>query len=296
MKDQIEILGVDLLDQERELVESFRRRADQLGISLVWHYLLDLSWIARRLGNPSGRYILDAGAGTGVMQWWLADRGAEVLSVDRQSRRDLSMRFRMAYRVEGLSNTDLTNPYLLAWRRVRDKRLSKRERFLAPIRALGAGVLASVYRKAPGSVILCHDDLGKLEEIPDNMMDAVVSVSALEHNNPNQLGAIVDELMRVIKPGGCLIATLGAARDHDWFHKPSKSWCYTDRTLRQVFRLSDTVQSNYSQYDDLFAGLRTCDELSKNLSPYYFKSGNNGMPWGVWDPKYQSVGILKVKP
>ena len=43
------------------------------------------------------------------------------------------------------------------------------------------------------------------------------------------------------------------------------------------------------------AELRDSNELRAGLSPLYFRSGNNGMPWGRWDPKYQSVGIIKTK-
>jgi hypothetical protein len=41
--------------------------------------------------------------------------------------------------------------------------------------------------------------------------------------------------------------------------------------------------------------LRACTELRENLASFYFRSGENGMPWGKWDPQYQSVGVLKVK-
>jgi len=102
--------------------------------------------------------------------------------------------------------------------------------------------------------------------------------------------------MRVLKPGGKLIATLGAAKDQDWFHEPSKGWCYTEATLRDIFELNPECPSNYDQYDELFEALCNCTELHDNLADFYFKSGNNGMPWGIWDPKYQPVGVVKVKP
>lgn len=54
-------------------------------------------------------------------------------------------------------------------------------------------------------------------------------------------------------------------------------------------------RSNYDRYDELFEALRGCSELRDNLPDFYFKSGNNGIPWGVWDPRYQPVGVVKVK-
>jgi hypothetical protein len=91
------------------------------------------------------------------------------------------------------------------------------------------------------------------------------------------------------------LATLGAARVADWFHLPSKGWCYTEATLRSCFDLPISARSNYSQYEKLFKSLRDCNELKANLASFYKQSGENGMPWGVWDPQYQVVGVCKVK-
>jgi hypothetical protein len=101
--------------------------------------------------------------------------------------------------------------------------------------------------------------------------------------------------MRVLKPGGMLLATLGATRDQDWFHEASKGWCYTDASLRRLFELSDGAASNYPEYDHLMNSLRNCTELRSGLAGFYYRSGNNGMPWGIWDPKYQTVGVKRVK-
>ena len=134
-----------------------------------------------------------------------------------------------------------------------------------------------------------------MPEIVSDSVDAVVSISALEHNPPEELKACVSELMRVLKPGGRLVATLAAARDKDWYHEPSKGWCYTEATLRDIFGLQPDCPSNYDRYDELVLDLRNCVELRDSLADFYFRSGNNGMPWGIWDPKYQPVGVLRVK-
>ena len=135
-----------------------------------------------------------------------------------------------------------------------------------------------------------------MPDIADGSIDGVVSVSALEHNTPEGLRACVAELMRILKPGGKLVATLGAARDRDWFHKPSRGWCYTEEGLRSIFDLPAECPSNYDRFDQLFTELRTCSELQDNLAEFYFASGDTGMPWGKWDPQYQPVGVVKVKP
>jgi hypothetical protein len=68
--DRIEILSVDLLDQNRALVEDLKRLAKSLNLEFGWHYLLDLSWILSLLGDVDSLQVMDAGAGTGILQWY----------------------------------------------------------------------------------------------------------------------------------------------------------------------------------------------------------------------------------
>jgi ubiquinone/menaquinone biosynthesis C-methylase UbiE len=293
-QESIQILPVDLLDQNRSTVEWLKKLASTLGIGLGWHYLLDLSWILAQLGDVQGKHILDAGAGLGLMQWALAERGAEVTSVDRASRAELSLRFRAAYQLEGKRPEDLA-PATLVLKRNVDQSPGLGRKVRAGLRGLAGLVKIALPKSTPGKVIVYNTELRHLALIPDNSMDAVVAVSALEHNPPKDLAEVVKELMRVLKPGGKLLATLGAARYEDWFHQPSHGWCYTRQTLAQLFRLSMDTASNYDHYDEILATLKNCSELRDNLAPFYFQSGDNGMPWGVWEPLYSPVGVCKVK-
>jgi len=65
--------------------------------------------------------------------------------------------------------------------------------------------------------------------------------------------------------------------------------------LQKAFDFSSEVPSNYGEYDRLMIALVNCQALRDNLASFYFRSGENGMPWGVWDPQYQSVGVCKIK-
>jgi 2-polyprenyl-3-methyl-5-hydroxy-6-metoxy-1,4-benzoquinol methylase len=290
MEDKIEILPVSLLEQHRDLVHELRQLASSLRLEIGWHYLLDLVWIINQLKIRENMQIIDAGAGIGIMQWYLAQQGVSVLSIDRESRTYLPVRFRVRYSVTGKTENDLSSISRTVLHQIGDQGLFKS--LTGTAREIVRGLND---RNKSGQVVIYSSDLVDLADVPSCSQDSLVAVSSLEHNPPQVLQQVVVELMRVIKPGGVLLATLGAARDEDWFHEPSKGWCYSADTLKQIFNLSPHVPSNYEQYDSLFSELRDCNELRDNLASFYFKSGDNGMPWGNWDPQYQPVGICKIK-
>lgn len=290
-EEKIEILSVDLLDQYRQQVEDLKRFAKSLRLEFGWHYLLDITWTIQNLGSPDGLVVMDAGAGVGVMQWYLANQGAKVYSVDRTGRQLLPLRYRTRFHVSGMRPDDLFPPSKVITQRFnQNKGLSK---LTSTLRELADSLGKP---NSSGCVIIYNQDLANLVDIPDNSLDAIVAISALEHNTPDGLSEVVREMLRTLKPGGHLIATLTAARDEDWWHEESKAWCYTDRSLRDVFDFPEETPSNYDKYDEFFATLEECAELRDNLASFYYKSPDNGMPWGIWNPKYQPVGICKRKP
>jgi SAM-dependent methyltransferase len=146
-----------------------------------------------------------------------------------------------------------------------------------------------------GHVAIYNQDLADLKDIPNNSIDIVASVSALEHNSPENLSKVVKELIRILKPGGSILATLTASHSTDSWHAPSAGWCYTAETIRQLFGLPEDIPDNYRFYDQIMTGIRNHAELRDNLARFYFESGQNGMPWGIWDPQYLPVGVWKVK-
>lgn len=296
-QEKIEILSVSLLDEHRSLVSELKQMAKSLRIEFGWHYLLDLTWTIHSLGAVAGKTILEAGAGVGLLQWYLAQAGAQVLSVDRLSRQTLPVRYRNRFQARGLRATDLDpdrralahgftrplpGPFYRRW----------------AVRTLAFGRDLASYlptRRSPGSVVIYNQDLTHLADIPNDSLDAAVAISALEHNDPQDLERIVQEILRILRPGGLLLATLTAGRGQDWWHAASAGWCYTDTTLRRLFDLPEQTPSNYNRYDELFAALKNCAELRDNLAHFYSQSQDKGMPGGVWNTEYQPVGVLKIK-
>lgn len=295
-KDQIEILNVDLLNKHRQLVIELKQLAKSLSLEFGWHYLLDLTWILSQLGSLKGKRIMDAGAGTGVIQWYMAIKGAEVISVDRNSRAGLPLRFRSQIRVEGLRPEDLQEPQSNIHQKINNNQPPTLHQRLNQIRNPIMNWM-DIHHKpnSLGKVLIYNQDLSNLSDISDNSLDAIVAVSSLEHNTPEGLANVAKELQRVLKPGGTILATLAAAKKEDWFHQASKGWCYTDSSLRKLFEMAESTPSNYIEYDQIIADLKSCAELRENLAAFYYKSGENGMPWGIWDPKYPPVGVRKVK-
>ena len=292
--DKIEIPSVELLDRHRDVVNKLWDVSHATHVEPGWHYLLDLTWIVENLGPVKGKQFLDAGAGMGLMQWYLIESGAgEVISADRGSRSDLPLSMRARYKVKGLRSGDL-GP---AWNVLKGNvsRASGFGKVIYFLRGLVALVMIALPKRFSGKVLIYNQDLTHMPDVPDNSLDAVVAVSALEHNTPEGLEKVVAEIMRKLKPGGKLIATLCAGKDKDWFHEPSQGWCYTDATLRRLFDLPADAPSNYDRYDELLDALRNCAELKDKLAKIYFQSGDNGMPWGKWDPQYQPVGVCRVK-
>ena len=55
------------------------------------------------------------------------------------------------------------------------------------------------------------------------------------------------------------------------------------------------LRLRHARHDELLAALRGCAELRDNLAGFYKQSDQNGMPWGIWDPQYQPVGVCKIK-
>ncbi|MDD5629894.1 MAG: class I SAM-dependent methyltransferase [Elusimicrobia bacterium] len=312
--DAVELLDVGLLADQGAL-----REIDHwLGVfnwANGWHYDLDMIWILRNiaaLGLPRGSVILDAGAGLGMMQFILAARGYNVISLDFTQRR--VPRFsRGIFRIE-LDDRPLagyTHEYM-QWM-THGQRPAPRRSLWA--RLSGAACRPgrtwhSLLQRARG---ICnvpyllerrkpHDKFGTItflrgtfNEIPraTESVDLLVSVSAFEHNTYQDMPASVKEFERVLKKGASMLITTSAAEKEDWYFEPSKGWNFAPQTLRSWFGIPGSAPLPYQQ---TLADIRGDVLLRSRLHPYYRHNGDNGLPFGrLEEAQYVPVGIRKSR-
>lgn len=319
MNDKIEILSTELFDTLKDEMSVVERIQQYFKGGIGWHYYLDLAWMVKEMSAlPIGSVILDAGAGTGLSQFILLELGYNVISVDFANRALSKERLTRYGRVIHYIN-DQSEKFVNQY----TEHLEKTYNIAIDGKASGAstigfdvagevgrlGLKRGERRKIEraeilkdnvedycGRLFIYKADLKQMDMIPSGFVDGVISISALEHNTHDDFRVCMNEILRVTKPGGRLAVTISASQGDDWFHAPSKGWCYSDKTLREFFGLAPDAPSNYADKERLFELLKAQDnELHKRLAQFYYQSGDNGMPWGKWDPQYQPVGVVKIK-
>lgn len=97
--------------------------------------------------------------------------------------------------------------------------------------------------------------------LEDNKADALISISAFEHNTFEDMPDRVVEFNRVIKPGAHMMVTTSAAREKNWYHdEPSKGWNFTRQTLSKWFGIIDNISFNY---DLILKRIKSSNKLQK---------------------------------
>ena len=273
-----------------------------------WHYILDLAWIISHIDIPPGCKILDAGAGGGILQYLLAIRGYNVVSVDFSDRK-IPIKFKPFFRFEEVNvEQEFQNEYIEHLKGLHGREPINKvfypfqvaKKMFKKIRNINLGYVSFLLRQNKkinnfGKITLYKADFRKMDHLQSGLIDMGVSLSAIEHVPFETIPEAIKEFNRVLKLGGKMCVTTSAAKDKDWFHRPSRGWCFSEGTLRILFEFDDNTPSNWQEYETLFQKLKKSKEMKKIIPDFYFSSGNNGMPWGIWDPKYQPVGIIKVK-
>ena len=313
---KIELLDVSLLNNDTILKE-IDHWLEVLNWNNGWHYDLDIIWTLRNLeilNIPTGSTIIDAGAGLGVTQFILASRGYNVISLDFAERR-------IPKYAEGIFNIecierdlgDYTHEYMEFMTFGQRKNKKTTNSLMSKLRGYVKQPSKIIYRIGLSLRRLYnphyirelrrdHSEFGKItflrgtfNDIPieDNRADVLVSISAFEHNTYEDMPGSVLEFNRVIKPDAHIIVTTSAAKDQDWYHKPSKGWCFTQETLSKWFGINGSISFDY---DLTLKRIKISHKLRKRISPYYRYSSQNGLPYAkLENAKYCPVGIIREK-
>jgi hypothetical protein len=266
MEDRIELLCESLIDEYPDLAMDVLGYSAKFGKGLGWHYVLDLIWILKEIDCPPGSLILDAGAGVGLLQYMLALKGYSVVGVDRYGVKEPAC---------------LKNCCQM--------------RFLGQEKEPLAVFDATVFKKKKGDlpeIWFYESNLAALSAISADTFDAVVSVSALEHNPPEKIPGILTELSRVLKKDAHMFLTISAAPENTR-HEASNSWLMNESEIASRYGLQNGYATNFSAYDEIFQKICRSERLQRWLASFYFQGEKNGMPYGVWNPQYQPVAIRK---
>ncbi len=139
----------------------------------------DYAWAILHSGVTAGMTVLDAGAGRGFLQYYLARLGVRVHAMDISPVE--SKLFRKLYDVASQLNVSLkSDPF-----RVTNK-LQRRYR----------------------TEVACRFESVASLSYADGMFDRVFSMSVLEHLDADTLRRGLQEMARVLKPGGWLVMTI----------------------------------------------------------------------------------------
>lgn len=304
---KLEYLDPEILIGSKDFleVESFLKLTGRTQIG--WHYIVDLTWIYSQAKHwPVGMHVLDAGGGSGPTQFLLTEMGMDVTNIDLVHQAVVPFHYIKRYgleikRLESHVETDYvahlhsiaTSRPGLSWlRQVMAKNVfvchlrsyqyqhrHDRWRHMVGFSGRPVGRLARL------SGNLCH-----MPEISSESFDAVVSLSALEHIPMGILPEALKEIDRVLKPDSYRAITTSATEKPSWFHEPSKGLCFGRVDLEKLF---GAELNSKTDPKILLQKYHSSSYLNDHLADFYKKSGNNGMPWGVWDPQYIPVGIRR---
>lgn len=291
--------------EDFRVVQAFLRETGRRNIG--WHYIIDLTWIYSHARHwPGGMRVLDAGGGRGPAQFLLAEMGFDVVNIDlMHTQPDYAYTSRYGTKREGLESHVETRylKHILSFGRY--MRLFKRARKSVMESSLMRGFTAKTYaglhdnwRKSNGydtrpvgHIQWLAGNLCKVPEMETASFDAVVSLSSMEHIPMEYLPAALVEIQRLVKPEGhWAVTTSGTGQPETWYHAASLGYCFSEGDLARLFHARSADNANAAEILRKYHASRY---LKDNMAFNYRLSGQNGMPWGRWNPTYIPVGLAE---
>jgi ubiquinone/menaquinone biosynthesis C-methylase UbiE len=286
MSDQIKLLQVSLLNDKQKL-EELTHWLRVMNRPNGWHYDLDHIWILQELENAGikpGATVVDAGAGQGVMQYLLAARGYNVISLDF-SPRSSPARAQGIFSIFGDGEKEISYQHsymnFISYgvdskgglsSRLSLKKLKNIHKIPARFYRFCKSYLAYYIERYFGN----HDDFGDIHfiraafhDVPleDCSVDAVISVSAIEHADISLFESNINSLNRILKPGAPLLVTTSISKTKsNTYDHLVEGWCYSEESLKGYFPSCD-MDINITDCERSFLESRS---FLNRLDPYYY--------------------------
>ena len=293
-----------------------------------WHYDLDMAWVLSSLKTANiqpGATILDAGAGFGILQFLLAGLGYHVISLDF-SERIMPTSFVKLFNISGdgkiLTASEYDHEYMrlinygnasprpsirTVFQRVYDlvrRHDSLGGRFSLGKRALLARLnsLCSFFirfkttvldqKQFEGSIQLVRAPFHEFKVKP-NSVDAVVSISAIEHSEIELIPDAIAMFRRVTKPRGKIFLTTSMAIDGQRaFDNEVHGFNYATSDLTTLFGICDEQLPSQSQLEAYELELLRMENLWSRLDHYYRLDPNSHFYRGIFKRlPYLPVGL-----
>ena len=294
MTNSFQLLGPELLKDTGKLKE-IDHWLNVMDRPQGWHYDLDIIWLLQELekaGIKKGDTVMDAGAGLGVTQFILAALGYNVISLDFSQRV-------LPVLAEGIFDIHAAEKDTLNYKHDYMGFVDYGTGVVASAQKPGffSKVINAFFKKGPGNIVSilknnarkqnnkqCHAEeltadhskFGTIKfvraafhDIPlaDMSVDALVSVSAIEHADKKLMKENIAEMKRVVKTGGpLLITTSAAASSEDSFHEKTKGLCFSENSLIQMSSATTPQEFNYTKIEQ--ALLETKEWVSR-IDAYY---------------------------
>lgn len=255
-----------------------------------WHYKLDIIWILNELkksGIHPGSTILDAGAGQGVLQYLLAAKGYKVISFD-YSKRKILKRTKKIFDIEN-NSCDLNyyhkymshitfekkNKSLIYYfKNIKDySLLSLLRKVIRWVKGFKLYVKEISNRKKNmyGKIYMKRGYFQQLGGLKLNV-DAVVSLSAIEHCDKDQIKESLESFLSPFNREGILLITTSATNeDEDQFEDYFQGWSFSKEGLKKYFNLNVSNR----EIKDSYLQIHKSEKFWKQLDPYYFEKKNS---------------------
>ena len=305
MKNIIELFSANLLNEQSKLneIDYWLKVMDR---PQGWHYDLDIIWILNELesnGIKKGSTILDAGAGLGVTQFILAARGYNIISLDFSKRVspklankifkiDIKPQDQLGYKHKyinyiqygeddfSLDNHDQNfsskkNNYGIKIISFIRKNIKSILYFFNLKSRIKNGNTYTIYNWLESKKN--HNSYGKITflrgafhkiSILDESVDAIVSISALEHADKTLLFDNINEMKRVVKKNSPILITTSATDNTiDKYNEKRLDWWFSIGTLKKIAGKNAHINFDYKTALNQILTSRT---WRYRIDPYYY--------------------------